>query len=520
MCSTYKHGNGLTIMGNYISDYTKPIRLIRVLEGFLGHDVNAIAVGNNSIDDAMGEMLRNSDHVVGDLARVTDGTFAIVRGLNADDVPSGCVGVRLAVGTAVVREDTDLIDVNRTVDSGEMTELDVACAFTIMSKSQVGNVILLRYNEIGIWTNPFMRGNADMFSAYGGILAECRSIVVDLSTHGILSLPYYKFRNLNECDGYMDDQVNARIDVASKVEFTEKLDGSMIQLRDVSGDGIDVFDGGLLVSSSGSLTSEHMGNARKWIADHKDERFAEMCRDNPDITFVLEYVNPPMDPHVVLYDESRWDMYLTGMRDVHTGELMGHDAISAIAGEYGIRCSKLYGHYDMDTVLGICHEGVPSDQEGFVLNADGFLVKIKLDSFLGVSKMVHSSNTHNTIIRNVAYGLMDDLVSNVPVTHRDGVMRQARVYEDYDRRMSDMVRDAIDNAGKAGDGGARDVAAFVNGNVPKFARGFVFAGIHGRDIPSTFLGRNLGTDSPSFLSRRDFDRNLSDLGEWERAMGR
>lgn len=505
-------------MSNYISDYTKPIRLIRVMESFLGHNVNVTATGNNSIDDAMKEILLHSNHIVDDMAHVTDNTFTIVHGLNVDDIPNGCVSVRLAIGTAVVSESTNLINVNRTVDSGEMTVLDVACAFSMMSKSQVSSIILLRYNEIGIWNNPFMHDNTDMFSAYGGVLAECRSIVIDLPTHGIVSLPYYKFRNLNECDGYMSDQVDARIDVASKVEFTEKLDGSMIQLRHVGIDGINGFDGGLLVSSSGSLTSDHMGNARKWIAGHADEHFAEMCRDNPDFTFVLEYVNPPMDPHIVLYDKSRWDMYLTGMRNVHTGELMGHDIISDIANEYGIRCSRLYDHYDMDTVLGICHEGVPSDQEGFVLNADGFLVKIKLDSFLGVSKMVHSANSHNTIIRNVAYGLMDDLVSKIPVAYRDDVMEQARKYENYDRRMTVMVADAIGKASDAGNGDARSVAMFVNGNVPKFARGFVFAGVRGGGIPSTFLGRHLGTESASFLSRRDFDKNMNDLREWENAM--
>lgn len=513
-------------VGDFVSDFTRPVRLLARLRDMLGDDADLLhdlagaddAGYTNVIDHAVRTLLDGSDRRIADVAALDDEHFVLVDDLGIAGTDDGIARIRLAHGGVIVAATTRLADTTRDSDSADMTEVDIACALSMLMKSQVGNYVLLRYNQTAMVNNPIvLRDMTDAFATYGGLPTECRSVVIDLSDLSIVSLPYHKFRNMGECDGYEQEDVEARIDHAKRVEFSEKLDGSMVQIAWVGDRADNPFDDGLLVSSSGSLTSEHMMNARRWMITHESERFADMARDNVGKTLIIEYVNPPVDPHVVAYPMERWDMYLTGIRDVATGRLAPHRVVEEMAVRYGVRCTHLFADYDMDKVLDVCHNEVPENMEGFVLNVDGFLVKLKLDTFLGIAKVVHQTSSHNVIIRNVAYGLMDDLIALVPSPYRANVMETARRYERYDERMRATVSRLADAAMAAGSD-QRDVARYVNEHVPRFARGYVFAVTNGKGLPKSFLGNYLYTQSPHFMSMAEFEDSERKLAEWERTL--
>lgn len=498
----------------FVSDYTKPSRLLSRIRKAAGGEVDG---QRTTIDGMLVAALSNDCSRVPDASCVSDTSFALSKTASADDMSAqGLMSIAVGDMHVVLSRDTKLIDVSRSVDSSALTSCDMACAMSLLSQSEVGGYVLLHYNEISMWNNQFVSKLDDAFSAYDGLPAECRSVVLDLNDGGIASLPYYKFRNMNEVDAYSQQNIEARISGASHVEFTEKLDGSMIQMRYIGNDA--TFRDGLLLSSSGSLsedTSAHVRFGRDWVNEHPDEHYVDMCREHPDWTFVFEYVNPPLDTHVVSYDESRWDMYLTGIRSVIDGHLAYHDVISDIGEEYGINVSHLYASYGMDDVLAVCHDGTPFAQEGFVLNVDGFLVKLKLESFLGASRLVHSVSSFNVIIRNVAYGLMDDLIANVPNEYREHVMKTARALEGYDALMSRLVKQASEVA--ASKPTRKDSANYVNSDVPKFARGYVFEALSGK-VHGTYLGRNIDGTSPHFMTQREFDACRSAAVAWNDTM--
>jgi len=63
------------------------------------------------------------------------------------------------------------------------------------------------------------------------ILQNLRGAAFDNATGKLISLPYHKFHNLNECEGYMDHEIN--MNLPHSIEL--KMDGSMIRMIQVPG---------------------------------------------------------------------------------------------------------------------------------------------------------------------------------------------------------------------------------------------------------------------------------------------
>lgn len=517
-------------MTTYISDYTAPLRLTNRIIASL--PLNGIeSVQNNLENGIQSDPLTASIHVLLNASplrcesydELDDKHFLYI---GKHDLPhivpqsDKNTIVTIPVGktmVCIIRRSSMLVDVTRSVDSVNLTCIDMALAVASLSKSYMSGFLLLRYDEIAMWTNPFIKEFGDMFGIYGGVTSECRSTVLDmrdLTNITIASLPYHKFRNMNEVDGYMELQVRARIATAQHVEFTDKLDGSMIQMRYLL-DAANVFNDGLLVTSSGSLspeTSGHVVLARRYIEEHSDEHFLDMCRSHPESTFIFEYVNPPEDSHVVAYPKEAWGMYLTGIRDVDTGKLHYHDDVECLSAQYGIRCSKFFDGYDIDKAIDICQSGSPCNREGFVLNIDGFLVKMKLESFLGIAKIVHSVASFNTISRNTALGLMDDLIAKVPPEHRASAKETWNELLQYDEDIRECIAITVD---KVNELDARHRAGIINSTVPSMFRGYVFEIVAGKGYRGTYLGERIGTNSPHFFNRSEFDKKSALLNEWK-----
>lgn len=530
----------------FVSNFTLPVRFLQLLDEVApagsklsDWSCDSHPAFDNAVDLACDGILSANLARVGSLDALDATRYMYVRrrdlpGISTDATKRGMGLVSVPVGkmVLVVTTSSPLIDPTRTVDDASLNPCDLVCAFQLLSKSQTGSFLLLRYDELRLWNIAPVKDLVDAFRAYGGLPTECRSVVIDLSHLGddraIASLPYYKFRNLNECDGYMEPEVRTRIADAVHGEFTDKLDGSMMQMRHLP-DAADVFPDGLLLTSSGSLspvTSDHVRFGYEYVRTHPAERFHDMCRENPGKTFIFEYVNPPLDPHVVAYPPEEWGMYLTGVRDVRTGELAYHDAVEAYGREYGIRVSRIFGSYDMDEALTVCHEDAPANREGFVLNVDGFLVKMKLDTFLGISKLVHSVASFNVVIRNVALGTMDDLIALVPQEHRPSVRETVGMLEGYDRDVRDCLDAFMASAGILGDDGSvtagfdrKGFAMRVNSEVPRRWRGYAFSLANGKGLPGSFLGTKLDTDQPGFMSRAQFDEAREELDGWMGTLG-
>lgn len=538
----------------FISDYDKPSRMLSRLDSIakslgtpsladqLGKDAAEASLlspdgillgstGSSTFTRALIEIAKAASVALDDL---TDESFSYIisekNPIPHDD--ESRFAFRFGEGYIAITRDTCAFDARHDCVGEDTTPLDLIVLSLAIKASQRGCYMLVRYNDNALMANPVFaggnyteasagRGASDMWKLFDGMLCEMRSVVLDLTDGSIVSLPFYKFRNLGECEAYSVENVTAAIESASRVEMTDKMDGSFCQMKWM-GESCDLFGPShRLTSMSGSLnpeTNETLAFIYEWVASFEAEgmRYTDLCRDNEDWTFIFEFIRPDLDSHIVQYEKSRWGIYLLSARNVLTGETMFYDQLLALAGEYNLPITQCFEKYDLDAVLDICHSADVSEREGFVVNIDGWYVKIKLDEFCAISKIVHGSENFNTVIANVARGTFDDLLGKIPQSYHEPLMSSARKLYAFDADMGGYI-DAVVASAPVGD--IRGAVAYFNENVPKaFVSLCIDAYKNGRD-DINYLYRNPRHPAPSCWREREFEDRAADLASAREAIG-
>lgn len=419
--------------------------------------------------------------------------------------------------------DASLVDLRRSVRDDDLTMLDVVDIIWMLRTSQVADYVLFRYDDVPMQSNVLRREQGigdDYWTMCDGFMTECRSTVANVRTNEIVSLPYHKFRNLSECDTYSYENVSARIADCEHAEFTEKLDGSMIQMRYI-GD-VSAFpkrggvEAGVLLSSSGSLnvsTSDHVRYACEMVAKKPECRYNDLIKAHDDYTFIFELLDSENDPHVVKYDSDMDGLWLTGARCVHDGTVMFHDELARLGKHYGIPVAHHYDSYCLSDVVELTQRAQTHEHEGFVLNVDGFLVKLKLKSYLEIRNVMQIASSFNYIIRKVYANEMDDVIANVPDNLRGEVQGIVDEIRDTDARIA-VVVDRF--AAAVPDVPRREQVAWMRKNLPSDAFGYVMNALNGRR-PSSYVVARLETKSPSYPNRVGFDKLVKMADAFERA---
>ena len=155
--------------------------------------------------------------------------------------------------SSVIIDKADKADIDPNRNWSNLSLADILAFSKCLKYSLRDEFLLIRYEENEIWGNSAFRNVTDIWSIYDGLLQECRSAVINLDTIEYVLLPFAKFRNLNESPEYSIEAVKNRIEAAQTVEFSEKLDGSFMQMRFL---GDSRFQDGIIVSSSGTLNPE------------------------------------------------------------------------------------------------------------------------------------------------------------------------------------------------------------------------------------------------------------------------
>jgi hypothetical protein len=130
-------------------------------------------------------------------------------------------------------------------------------------------------------------------------IAECRGSIVD-KDFNLVAYPFTKIYN------YGIEQEAPKLPADTKVTAFRKVNGFMIALT--------VYNGELLVSTTGSTDSPYVAMAKEMMATHMpltDWRLALGTADCLGMTFMFECVHPD-DPHIV---PEKPGMYLLGARE-------------------------------------------------------------------------------------------------------------------------------------------------------------------------------------------------------------
>lgn len=330
----------------------------------------------------------------------------------------------------------DDVDTARNID--EMSDNDVLNFLNCLTSSQIGDFVIIRYNEIRIFNNIVMVG--ETFDAYDGLLRECRSFVFNVRSFSVVSLPFYKFMNLNEAADYSSDAVSKRLENASSVEYSNKMDGSFIQISklDKTSDFYNYPD--ILTSSKNILDTDIVVLGRKWYESQPD--YKRMVMDNPDYTFMFEMIDMN-DKHVVFYTKDDCGLYLIGMRHKESGEIVSYHDVVKIAEKYNVRHTEVYDitYSEMQKNL---ERYKASQKEGYVMNIDGFLVKMKCSDYKSLVSIIRKNNNSNSVIVAISNDSLGELYSILPEEYHEDIKKLAEEVYDYIELITSTVSSLVD----------------------------------------------------------------------------
>lgn len=326
--------------------------------------------------------------------------------------------------------------------------------------NQRGGYILIRYGKFSsAGDGQYEITVEDLWNADNGFFLECRSVVIDLEAEAIVIAPFRKFRNLNECPENDIKIVTEEIKNARTVEITNKLDGSMQCLRWYNGD--------YFMTGSQALDPDKSWRLADGIS-RLTNKYKVMAKENENLTFIFEYISLA-DAHVVKYTKEQEGLYLIGIRDVYTGRQYSYKEISDFATKYDIPMTEIFDK-TFDEVLNDIRTIKSDDMEGFVVNIDGHMIKVKGDDYVQIHKVLSKISSINLIIKSIAEDTIDDLYSKVPAAYKPRVRTVEKIVRKY---ISDMELEVNDWYAKAPKADRKEFMIWIDNNIPNKFKGYV-----------------------------------------------
>lgn len=364
--------------------------------------------------------------------------------------------------------------------------------------NQNGSFILLRYGNYASTKEGEKEiidvFNEDFFNVYDGFYKECRSIVIDIEEEKIVLCPFKKFRNLNECEETSLDNIKVKIASALQVEIAEKIDGSM--------QTANYYKDKIVMAGAQAIKPENSWRLQDGIRMiTSNENYCKMIQENPNWTFIFEYVSLK-DAHVVKYTKEQEGMYLIGIRHNLTGEQFSYNLITHIAQLYSIdKVTQIYNQ-TLEDVLSETDKYTSDQREGVVLFIDGFQVKIKYDDYVKIHRVLSIVSSVNLIIQHVADGTYDDLISKIPTAYRERVSKIKDLIVGYINSMDAEVKKYFQEANKNSTN-KKEFMLWVEKNVPTQYKAYVRNIYLGKEF--NYIKNQLGSDTPHY-------KNLNEMG--------
>ena len=280
---------------------------------------------------------------------------------------------------------------------------------------QKGTYVMFRYGRYSdVFGGESEVNYIDFWDSYDGLYRGCRSCVLDLASTPIeyVCLPFDKFFNINEKEETSLSNIKKRIKEAKQVEFSDKLDGSMVTASWYKGN-IEIYG------------SKSMDRNNSWRLDdafnmfYSNPSYSKLIEENKNITFIFEYISLK-DEHVVKYSEDEQGLYLIGMRNKEDGKVYPYSTVIETGEKYKIKHTTTFKK-TIDDIMGNLDEKKSYEKEGFVGYIDEFMVKIKYNDYVNLHKVLSNISSINLIISSIANGTYDDVISKVPDVYKPRV---------------------------------------------------------------------------------------------------
>lgn len=245
-----------------------------------------------------------------------------------------------------------------------------------------------------------------------------RALVLDWKKEEVVLYPFDKFFELDEHKSSTLQEVQQKLQNAKLVEVTEKIDGSLIVAR--------YYQGEYFIVSSGSLVGPHIDIAKRIL--EQDEPLKNMLKEHGDYTFMLEMKNLEI-PQLIKYGEDK--LTIIGMRHMNDFRLLSRKEISELASVYGAHVAPLY-NLSVDDMLAIMEDPTTSNNEGYILRIDDFLVKMKTKNFILANRFGGDPGRNfNMVIQCMNEGRVEAVRPMIKKDYREAFERFTSLIDEY-----------------------------------------------------------------------------------------
>ena len=298
-----------------------------------------------------------------------------------------------------------------------------------------GDLILFRYGRYTDVLNDEVEDFGDAWETFwlkfNGLYRELRSIVIDVKRMEVALYPFDKFFNINELPETSEEEIIRRIENATEsVEFSDKLDGSMVSAR--------YYGGRIVLTGSKSLDPEQSWRLKEnYRMVKNNSNLNRLITENPQYTLIFESITKA-DAHVVKYEDDQMGMHLIGIRDMRDYSIRPYSEVIKLANQYGVQTTTVFDKR-IEEIMSSLDDKTSDEAEGFVANIDGFMVKIKYSAYCKMHGILGKLSSINLILQSIAEGTIDDLYSKVPTAYRSRIDAVVRVATNYIRTMEEKI---------------------------------------------------------------------------------
>ena len=290
-------------------------------------------------------------------------------------------------------------------------------------------LIITEYKDLVLLRYSLIDTDADFWNKYDKMYRECRSVVIDKKNDCLALTPFRKFFNVNETEETQEREIRLRIEKAKRMEISDKLDGSMQSAR--------YYNKEYILAGSQAL-DPNMGFRVELGYQMLKDNYKRMLKDYPDWTSTFEFIHEK-DPHVVVYSKEQEGLYLLGMRNVNTGENLSYSEVIKIAEKYGIKHTTVFDK-TFDQLISELDDKKSNEAEGFVIDIDGYKVKLKYNDYRKIHVMLSKVTSTNVIIKAIEDGSYDDIISKVPNAYRVDIENVANNVKKYVKERTKEVK--------------------------------------------------------------------------------
>ena len=323
---------------------------------------------------------------------------------------------------------------------------------------------------------------------------QCRGLKFDKSGK-IIARPFHKFFNMGE----REDPLH--MDWSRDHVVMDKLDGSMIHPAIIAGELVFMTRMGITDHANAALS-------------HATEAVLKLCRDQlaNGWTPMFEYTGPE-NRIVVAYEEPC--LTLLAVREMITGVYRSHDALVALAAEYGVPIvGTIQSVNDIKQFL--ADGRALQDVEGYVIAfEDGHRVKLKADAYVLRHRAVSGLHSEKTVLNWVVKNAVDDVI---PLLATDAVERLLNFQKEVETGIATRTT-AVETFCEAHrDMERRDFAIAAQKGLDKPLRAAAFAILDGRDPRDAVLqhlewAAHSGTRIDAVRELYGFEWNVDGLPE-------